>query len=255
MSDPGPQEPRIVGAERVLAVLVELARHPAGASLGELAAAVESSKPTVHRALSTLKRAKLASQDGRGTYVLGDEFIRLAAQHRDQRPDVVLVEPLLRELAIRFGETAHFAVLDKHDVVYRAKVDPPEGSVKLSSFVGGRNPSHVTAVGKLLLSIEVPTRDELAARFVGATLVGRTPHSITDIDSLWSELERTRSRGYALDAQENELGINCIAMAFRPAADELAVGAVSVSALAFRTPLDQLVRRHHEIRAIIEAHS
>ena len=71
-------EERLVGADRVIAVLTELAEHPLGVTLDELAGILNSSKPTVHRALATLRRAGLADLMGRGVYVLGDEFVRLA---------------------------------------------------------------------------------------------------------------------------------------------------------------------------------
>lgn len=246
------EEPdRLVGSDRVLAVLVELASIPAGTSLDVLAAQVSSPKATVHRALASLKRAGLARQDGRGHYVLGDEFLRLAFQHHEARPESVRIRPVLEQLAERFGETAHYAVLDGDDVVYRAKIDPPEGAVKLSSVIGGRNPAQNTAVGKLLLSAARPTADELVARFGPGPYPRRTAHSITTVDGLLEELERTRMRGYGIDDQENELGVNCVAVALPYAAPGAAGGAVSISAVAYRTPLAALEGSIDEIRSVV----
>src|SRR3954468_10869575 len=143
---------RLVGSDRVLAVLKELARYPDGVGLEELTRVIGSPKPTVHRALRALRRAGLADQDTRGHYLLGDEFLRMAFAHHEARPEHIRVRPLLETLAGRFGETAHSAVLDGREVVYRAKVDPPTGAVRLTSTIGGRNPAHATAVGKLLLA-------------------------------------------------------------------------------------------------------
>src|SRR5690625_5517434 len=78
---------RLVGSDRVLAVLVELSRHPAGIGLEDLARIVDSPKSSVHRALASLRRAELAEQDGRGHYVLGDEFVRMAFSHHEARPE------------------------------------------------------------------------------------------------------------------------------------------------------------------------
>src|SRR6476660_2159968 len=142
-----PDASRIVGSDRVLAVLRELACHPDGVRLEELTRVIGSPKPTVHRALRALRRAGLADQDARGHYVLGDEFLRMAFAHHEARPEHVRIRPVLDALARRFGETVHYAVLDGRDVVYRAKVDPPSGAVRLTSTVGGRNPTHATAVG------------------------------------------------------------------------------------------------------------
>ena len=106
----GPEE-KLVGAERVIAVLMELADHPLGVTLDELAGTLHSSKPTVHRALATLRRAGLADMTGRGVYVLGDEYLRLAFRNLDGRPETARIQPLLEDLATQFGETAHYAVL------------------------------------------------------------------------------------------------------------------------------------------------
>jgi DNA-binding IclR family transcriptional regulator len=242
---------RLVGSDRVLAVLIELASVPAGANLDALATRVDSPKPTVHRALAALKRAGLARQDGRGHYVLGDEFLRLAFQHHESRPESVRVRPVLEQLAERFGETAHYAVLDGDDVVYRAKVDPLEGAVRLTSTIGGRNPARNTAVGKLLLSRTTSTLDELRARFGPGPFPARTANSITTIEGLFDELERTRARGYAVDDQENELGVNCIAVPLPFAVPGATAGAVSISALAYRTPLVDLEAALPEILQIV----
>ncbi len=161
-ADPEGPGRRLVGSERVLAVLRELARHPAGAELEEIARSVDSPKPTVHRGLAALCRAGFAARDGRGHYVLGDEFVRMAFAHHENRPDHLRAAPILESLSRRFGETAHYAVLDGESVVYRSKVDPPTRAVRLSSTVGGRNPAHCTAVGKMLLACSLP--DDAAVR-------------------------------------------------------------------------------------------
>ncbi len=150
--DSGAPEEKLVGADRVIAVLTELADHPLGVTLDELAGTLRSSKPTVHRALATLRRAGLADMTGRGVYVLGDEYLRLAFRNLDGRPETARIQPLLEQLSAEYGETAHYAVLSGKDIVYRAKADPPQGAVRLTSVIGGRNPAYRTAVGKALLS-------------------------------------------------------------------------------------------------------
>lgn len=242
-------EERLVGSDRVLAVLKELAEHPGGIALDELAHQVGGSKPTVHRALAALRRAGLAAQAGRGRYELGDEFVRLAFRFHAARPEAARVEPVLRRLSEEFGETAHYAVLDGREVVYRAKVDPPIGSVRLSSEVGGRNPALSTAVGKLMASAVIRSRADLDAWLGDTALEPRTEHTIIDRDELVAELERTRARGYGLDDQESDLGVNCIAVAVASPSGEPA--AVSVSALAYRRDLDRLVADLPRIREIV----
>ncbi|WP_062380323.1 IclR family transcriptional regulator [Demequina pelophila] len=244
-------EKRLVGSDRVLAVLIALAGRPEGATLDELSAAVASPKSTVHRALASLVRARLAAKESAGHYILGDEFLRLAFANHDARPEQARVQPALRALADTFGETAHYGVLDGVEVVYRAKVEPSAGAVRLTSTIGGRNPAHCTAIGKLLLSQRLED-DAAAQRFAREhQLAARTPHSIVDPYAFADELSLTRERGYALEEEESEIGINCIAVP-APLPPELGVeGAVSIAALKYRTPVSILEREVDRIRTIL----
>nr|WP_275445532.1 IclR family transcriptional regulator C-terminal domain-containing protein [Microbacterium aurum] len=123
----------------------------------------------------------------------------------------------------------------------------------MTSVVGGRNPAFCTAVGKMLLSEAAGSIEELS-RIVAATpLVAHTPQTIVSVEALWDDLQRTRERGYAIDDQENEQGVNCVAVPLRSGTHPETAGAVSVSALAFRTPLPELIARIDEVRAIVES--
>ena len=242
---------RLVGSDRVLAVLKELARYPDGVGLEELTRVVGSPKPTVHRALGALRRAGLADQGARGRYVLGDEFLRMAFAHHEERPEHVRMRPVLDALADRFGETAHYAVLDGREVVYRAKVDPPTGAVRLTSTVGGRNPAHATGVGKALLAHRLTTVAEVEAWIGDAPLIRRTPQTLCTTVDLYVDLRATLDRGYAVDDQENEPGVNCLALPVYATSPTTPSGAVSVSALTYRTPLRTLVEAVEEIRELL----
>ncbi len=242
---------RVVGVDRVLVVLAELARHPAGIALEEMTRIVASPKPTVHRALGALRRAGFAAQDGRGHYVLGDELLRLAFTHHEARPDHVRIQPVLGALAHQFQETVHYAVLDGRSVVYRSKVDPTVGAVRLTSVVGGRNPAHSTGVGKVLLAQRLHTLAEVETWVGDEPLERRTPHTIVEAGHLHRDLERIRERGFSTDDQENELGITCVALPVYLKSATIPSGAVSVSALTYRTPLADLVAAMPLIREIV----
>ena len=231
---------KLVGADRVLSILRELAQHSEGIALDDLVRIVKSPKPTVHRALSALRRAGLATQDGPGHYVLGDEFIRLAFAHHEARPSYLRVQPALQTLAKRFSETAHFGVLDGKSIVYQAKVDPVAGAVKLTSTIGGRNPAHSTAIGKLLLSLTLTDKKAVEDWIGNEPLARLTPRTKTTAQELHDELELTRELGYGIDNQENELQINCVAIPVFLTSPSKPDGAVSISAMAYRTPLAEL---------------
>jgi DNA-binding IclR family transcriptional regulator len=242
----------LVGSDRVLAVLTELALHPAGVGLDELARIIDSPKPTIHRALAALRRAGFATQNGRGHYLLGDEFIRLAFNNHEARPDHLRVQPILEELAERYGETAHYAVLEDRFVVYRSKTDPSVGAVKLNSSVGGRNPAHSTAVGKLLLTYQLKD-DAALADWVGAgELTAMTERTRTTTADLAADLALIRERGFSTDDEENQPGISCLAVPIFLSSRTVPTGAISISSLTYRTPLSKLIDEVPTILRIVE---
>ncbi len=236
----------------MLGILAELARYPDGISLEDMTRAAASSKPTVHRALACLRRSGFAARNSHGQYVLGDEFIRLAFAHHEARPDHLRIAPALAELAERYGETAHYAVLDGETVVYRAKVDPPFGALRLTSTVGGRNPAHSTGVGKLLLAHALPDDGAVVAWVGNRVLERRTENTRTTAAALAAELHDVRACGYAVDDQENEPGIVCVAVPVFLASPTTPSGAVSISAPAYRTPLRVLTGHVPAIRAALD---
>ena len=245
--DPG----RLVGSDRVLAVLREVGGRPEGATLEELAHAVASPKPTVHRALVALRRAGFAQQDGHGRYCLGDEYLRLAFSYHQARPDHLRVRPVLEELAKRFGETAHYGVLDGRDIVYRAKADPVSGAVHLTSTVGGRNPAHSTAIGLVLLAHRLPDLGAVRGWVGQGPLERRTARTLTTAAELHACLVQIRHSGFAVDEEANEPGVACVALPVSLQPDPWPTGAISVTALTFRTPLADMVGRLPEIAEIV----
>lgn len=240
---------RVVGVDRVLLILRVLGEYPEGVALEELAQRVGAAKPTVHRALAALKRAGLAAQPQSGRYQIGDELLRLAYTFDEARPETAHVRPILQALSAHFGEASHYAVLDGREVVYRAKTMPSSGGIQLTSVVGGRNPAHSTAVGKLLLALALPDADAVRDWLGDEPLVRRTPNTITDPDELATELARIRERGWSSENEENEPGVCCVAVPYSRRSPNAEIGAVSVSAISYRTPLEQLVA---EIDHIIE---
>jgi DNA-binding IclR family transcriptional regulator len=245
----------LVGSDRVLAVLTELAQHPAGAGLDELARSLDSPKPTIHRALAALRRAGFATQNGRGHYLLGDEFLRLAFSNYEARPDHLRVQPILELLAERYGETTHYAVLEDRSVVYRSKTESTAGAVKLTSTVGGRNPAHSTAVGKLLLAHRLQDDDAVAAWVAAGDLPARTERTMTTAEELSKDFTLIRQRGFSTDDQENETGVNCLAVPVFLSSRTVPSGAISISAVSYRTPLATLIEDVPAIRAIVEDRS
>jgi DNA-binding IclR family transcriptional regulator len=244
---------KLSGADRVLAILKLLGDHPSGIALDDLTRLSGVPKSSVHRALAALRRAGFVEQAGPGgRYRLGPELVRVAFSFYEGLDERVLVQPVLDELATRFRETIHYARLDAPEVVYVAKMTPQDRQVQMTSRVGGRNPAHCTGVGKALLA-QALADDEDVARYVmeHGPLERRTASTIVEASALAQDLASTKERGYALDREESEVGVVCIAFPVELGLPALGPSAVSISALAFRTDLDALIAAAPEIKAII----
>jgi IclR family transcriptional regulator, acetate operon repressor len=178
--------------------------------------------------------------------------VRIAFAYYEQLDRRHVVEPLLESLAERFGETAHYAELSGAEIVYLAKMTPPERGAQMTSLVGGRNPAHCTGVGKALLAYELPD-DAAVAAYVetNGPLVRRTERTRCDAATLAADFALIRERGYALDDEESEVGINCIAFPLFLDQPSRPTGSVSVAAISRRTPLAELHEAAPEIRTLI----
>jgi DNA-binding IclR family transcriptional regulator len=124
----------------------------------------------------------------------------------------------------------------------------------MTARIGGRNPAYCTGLGKALLAHLLPDRSSIA-RYIElyGPLAKRTPKSLTTAHALDQELRATRDRGYAVDREESDPGITCIALPIflggvKPA------GAISISALASRTPLEALIDMSDHIASAIATH-
>ena len=93
-----------------------------------------------------------------------------------------------------------------------------------------------------------------AATLPRRQLVKRTPRTVVAARPLARELTLTRERGYALDCEENEAGVNCIGFPIFIRSGGRPSGAISVSAAGPRKSVDILVASADEVRAIIETH-
>jgi IclR family transcriptional regulator, acetate operon repressor len=241
------------GAERVLATLTVLGSYPEGIGLNELARALNAPRSSVHRALAVLRKADLIEQDRDSRYRLGYGLLKLAFSYYEELDEVSRIRPMLSALAERFGETSHYAILDGAEVVYLAKVQPAASRYQMTSVIGGRNPAYCTGVGKALLAYAL-TDEESVNKFVAThepALVQHTEHTITTTATLHQELGQIRVSGYALDREENEPGINCLAIPLFLTSKLVPDGAVSITAVAQRMPLERLEASVDEAREIV----
>lgn len=219
--------------ERTLRILEAVAeRGPQTNS--ELSRRLEIPKSSASYILRTLEqRGYLRRESSTGKYRLGLKalsFTHGALAGLDIR-EIAL--PLLRQLVERSHLTAHLAILDHGEAVYIEKVEAP-GFVKMDTWVGRRLQVNSTAVGKTLLAWLPQSEVEAIIKQHG--LRKQTAKTITTHAAFLRELERVRARGYAVDDEENSLGVRCVAA---PVFDNLGLVVASVGVSGTTTQNDR----------------
>ena len=190
-----------------LAVLDWLARQPEGAGVSDVARAFALPRSSAHRTLRTLLDCGFARQDGASSgYRASLRLLELGTLVGAADNVPARVRAHLRALAEASGETIHLACLDGAEIVYLDKFDSPL-PVAAYSRVGGRAPAYCVASGKALLATVPHDAATLRALFADG-LEAHTPNSITDIDRLVAELDRTAARGWAENREEWRLGVS-----------------------------------------------
>ncbi len=237
---------------RALRLVELIADAPAaGLALGELAEGLGTSKSTAMALARTLMRFGYLRDVHPGPrYTLGTALLRLGDQAGQQLPLGPLCRPLLVELATATGMTARVAVADGGYPVFVERVDGP-GSVRFHTPLGQREVPHATAAGKAILA----TLDEAAVRRIcdASGMARRTGHTITDLPTLLDNLALVRRRGFAVDDEEDAVGVLCVGAALF-GHDGGCAGAVSVTGIKGDLPawrLDQIGRRARDAAARI----
>ena len=222
----------VQSVERIFQLIESLAAHPAGAGLQRLAQDTGLAKSTVHRLLASLVSLGYAAQDENGRYRLTLKMFELSSGIVNSMDIMDVAKVHLERLAQRTGEAVHLVIRDGQDIVYIYKTE--SGPMRMSSRVGLRSPLYCTGVGKAILAT-LPA-DEVAQIWQHTTPQKLTAHTIVEFDALQAQLTEVRTNGYAIDDEENELGVRCVAVAI-PGVGGRADSAFSISGLApYMTP-------------------
>lgn len=218
---------------RTLDVLEKLSLRDEELSITELHEELDLPLSTVHRLLDTLVARGYASQNmeskryGPGSRLL--EIAERAKMNRRFQPRQYSYQFLV-ELVSATGETSNLVMPQDGEMVY---VDQVLGrhSVRMFAEVGRRVPKYCTGSGKVVLAFQEPI--SLKHYFGSVTLEQRTPKTSTDIEKLHQQLTIIRRQGFAIDDEEFETGVRCVAA---PVVDSTGtcIAAMSVSGPAER---------------------
>ncbi|GAB5508420.1 MAG: IclR family transcriptional regulator [Rhizobiaceae bacterium] len=221
---------------KAIAVLDAVAASQVPLRFTDLLARVDQPRGTLHRQISNLVEEGLLQVNADHSYELGIRLLRFASNAWSRSKFRNIAEPHLIELHKKVGETIHLGVLQGIEVIYLDKVESSQ-AVRMHSQIGNASPCYCTGVGKAALSLLSPA--QLEERISVIEFRNYTPTTIADADGLRREIEDIRAKGYALDREEHEAGIHCVAAAIGSPGEPLAAG-ISITAPVYRLPLETL---------------
>jgi DNA-binding IclR family transcriptional regulator len=212
--------------DRALRILMGFTTAGAELTIGALAASAEVPRSTAFRILATLEAAGFVERgNGADTYRLGPSALLLGGAALRQLDIHQRLRPLLEALMQASGETVHLVFFRERQAMVVDKIDSYH-AIRLVSNIGFRSPLHATAAGKLLLAHQPGMLIDQILRDYEFTAF--TEKTLTDADALRRHFAQVCQQGYALDEEEFEAGLRCIAAPIRDAAHEV-FAAVSIS--------------------------
>lgn len=204
--------------------IIESLQAHDGTGISELAEELGLAKSTVHRHLSTLHEMEYVVREG-DTYYLGLQFLNLGEYVRNRKELYVLAKAKVDEIARETEERAQFIVEEHGYGVYVHRVRGRH-AVKTDPGIGKRMPIHAISAGKAILAHMPRKRVEEIVERRGLPPI--TPHTITDEEELFEELEQVRGRGYAINDEETVEGLRAVGVPIH-SRDGKVTSALSVS--------------------------
>ncbi|WP_422467990.1 IclR family transcriptional regulator [Endozoicomonas sp. ALC013] len=205
---------RIQSVERSFAILEALSQHPGPLTLQQVSEAVELNKTTVHGLLATMSELGYVLRSKQG-YSLGLRFRELS-RPLEQKDEAIRrhFSALLMKMAQLTDNTAYLAVPSgAQEYLY---LDAVEGghSLTIRSPRGKREALTTSAIGKVFLAFD----HELLRRL---RLLGQVPRALE------KELQWVAQHNYALDLEEAQAGLNCLAIPLYLNGEFVAVAGIS----------------------------
>jgi len=193
--------------------------------ISTLAKRLGVAKSTTHRLAATLVSEGLLEQDrASGKYRLGIALFRLGTMVRRRMNVSEEARPHLFSLRQKTNETVHLAILDGTDIMYVYFLESTQ-AIRMRSDLGLRKPAYCTAEGQAILAFLSP---DVVRAVIAEGLHPRTPQTITNPEKLLRALDAVRQKGCAIEDEESEIGMRCIAAPIRNDAGEV-VAAVGVA--------------------------
>ncbi|MFP4016510.1 MAG: IclR family transcriptional regulator [Halanaerobiales bacterium] len=192
--------------DRSLDIIEELVFSDKNLGVTELSNRLGLHKSTVHRLLATLVYRGYVEQDEYDRYREGLKLFEIGGIVLNKLDLRKRLKPYLMQLQEDTTETIHLGILDGREIVYIDKEETTE-TIRMYSEVGRRIDAYCTSLGKVLLAYK---NIDIVDLYRDKTLRKYTDNTITDMGELRRHLDHVRKQGFAVDNEEQELGIRCI---------------------------------------------
>jgi IclR family acetate operon transcriptional repressor len=200
---------QVQSLSRALWLMNALAECPQGLSLSEVAHRVQLPTSTAHRLLTTLQNERYVRfESERSAWQIGVQAFQVGSTFVRSRDIVAMSRPYMRRLMEESGETVNLAISDRSEVVYLAQVECHK-MMRAIAGPGGRARMHCSGVGKALMAYA--DQGDVGELIERGGLPRETSKSISDATALHAELAKIRKLGYAVDDEENAIGLRCVA--------------------------------------------
>lgn len=206
--------------------VLDLLRKYDTLSVPEIAEKTGLGRSSVFRILATLEYKKYVQKSASAKYGLGAKLISLGNAASGRIEVVQFGHPFLMELTAQSGETSHMGVLDGDVNVRFIDKVLSASTIRMDSLVGFGRRAHLVSCGKILLAHQSP--EFLDAYMNSVSFEPMTEYSICTPAKLRQELSRARRNGYAIDNEESERGLVCVAAPILDLNND-AIAAVSIS--------------------------
>lgn len=197
---------------RGLSLIDILSNYPNGCPLAKLAELSGLNKSTTHRMLHSLQECGYVKPANTvGSYRLTTKCLAIGQKTLSSLNILSITSPYLEQLNIQTGETINLSMREEEHAIMIHKFEPTVGMLKTRSYIGQRLQLYCSAMGKIFMAYAQAGYWEKYWRNNQQEIKQLTANTITRIEDMQNELARIRELGFAMDDEENELGVTCIA--------------------------------------------
>ena len=191
--------------------LLDLLAEADGISLSDLSQRAGLAPSSAYRLLQTLAaRGFVEFLQRDQSWAIGVEAFRTGMAFQRRHSIATVGRGIMQDLVQASGETANIAIFEAGEVVFVAQVESPE-PIRAFFRTGERRAAHASGIGKALLA---EMSRQAVERIIAARGLARfTDRTVTDPLALFADLARAHLHGWALDDEERNIGMRCVAAA------------------------------------------